>query len=327
MADRSVADTDTDTGTDTDTAGARGAGVTAVAVLGTGIMGGPMARNLAGAGGFDVRVWNRTRAKAEPLAEAGARVADTPADAVDGADVVLTMVHDGPAALDVLREAAPALRAGTLWLQSSTVGVGAVGPLAEFAAEYGLNFVDAPVLGTRLPAEQGALTVLAAGPVAVRGRAERVFSAIGQRTLWVGEDGGAGAASALKLVVNNWVLTLINGAGESLALAEGLGVDPRAFLDAVAGGPLDSGYLRTKSELILAGAYPPSFTVSAARKDAALIAEAAERSGVRLDLAAAAAERLRRAERQGHGGEDGAAAYFASFGGSAEPGADGARPA
>ncbi|MFE6780051.1 NAD(P)-dependent oxidoreductase [Streptomyces sp. NPDC057702] len=284
-----------------------------VAVLGTGIMGVPMARNLAEAGGFDVRVWNRTRAKAEPLAAAGATVAPTPLAAVDGADVVLTMLRDGPAALDALREAAPVVREGTLWLQSSTVGVDAIGPLAEFAARQGVDFVDAPVLGTKLPAEKGQLTILAAGPDAVRERAERIFSVVGQRTLWVGDDGATGTASALKLVVNNWVLTLINGAGESLALARGLGVDPRAFLEAVAGGPLDSGYLRMKSELILADDYPPSFTVSAARKDATLIAEAAAGAGVRLDLAEAAAERLRRAESQGHGGQDGAAAYFASF--------------
>ncbi|MFT2018446.1 NAD(P)-dependent oxidoreductase [Streptomyces sp. 796.1] len=284
-----------------------------VAVLGTGTMGAPMARNLLTAGGFAVRVWNRTRAKAEPLAADGASVADTPAAAVEGADVVLTMLYDGDAALEAIRAATPALRPGTLWLQSSTVGVTAIGALAEHAAQHGLTFVDAPVLGTKLPAEQGALTILAAGPAAVRAQAERVFAAVGQRVLWVADDGAMGAASALKLVVNNWVLTLINGAGESLALARALGVDPQSFLDAVAGGPLDSGYLRMKSALILADDYPASFTVSAARKDATLIAEAAARAGVRLDLAEAAAERLRRAESQGHGAEDGAAAYFASF--------------
>lgn len=284
-----------------------------VAVLGTGIMGAAMARNLAKADGLDVRVWNRTRAKAEPLAADGARVADTPAEAVDGADVILTMLHDGPAALRALHDAAPALRPGAVWLQSSTVGVEAIGPLAEFTAGHSLGFVDAPVLGTKEPAEKGLLTILAAGPTEVRDRAERVFSIVGQRTLWVGEDGASGTASRLKLVVNSWVLTLINGTGEALALAKGLDLDPRAFLDAVAGGPLDSPYLRMKSELILSGDYPASFTVSAARKDAQLIAEAAEHAKVRLDLAAAAAERFRRAEVQGHGDEDGAAVYFASF--------------
>ncbi|KOG66273.1 3-hydroxyisobutyrate dehydrogenase [Streptomyces griseoflavus] len=287
---------------------------TSVAVLGTGIMGSAMARNLAAAG-LAVRAWNRTRAKAEPLAADGVRVVDTPAEAVDGADAVLTVLLDGPAVLDAMRQSTPALRAKTLWLQMSTVGADGVAPLAAFAREHGLDLVDAPVLGTKEPAEKGLLTVLAAGPQEVRERAGRVLDVVGQRTLWLGEDAAAGTASRLKLAVNSWVLTVINGTGEALALAQGLGVDPRALLDAVAGGPLDLPYLRMKSELILSGDYPASFTVSAARKDARLIAEAAERTGVRMDLATAAAERFRRAEELGHGDEDRAAAYFASFGG------------
>ncbi|MCB5907026.1 NAD(P)-dependent oxidoreductase [Streptomyces pinistramenti] len=285
-----------------------------VAVLGTGIMGTAMARNLAAAG-LDVRAWNRTRAKAEPLAADGIRVVDGPEQAVDGADVVLTMLLDGPAVLDALRQAAPTLTPGTLWLQMSTTGIEEVTPLADFAREHGLRFVDAPVLGTKAPAEKGELTILAAGPQDVRERAAVVFDVIGRATQWVGEDGANGAGSRLKLVANSWVLTLVSGAGEALALAEGLGVEPRDFLAAVADGPLDVPYLRMKAELILSGAYPASFTVSTARKDARLISEAAEAAGVRMDLAAAAAERFRRAEEQGHGDEDGAAAYHASFGG------------
>ncbi|MCL7493282.1 NAD(P)-dependent oxidoreductase [Streptomyces sp. MCA2] len=285
-----------------------------VAVLGTGIMGAAMARNLAGAG-HDVRAWNRTRAKAEPLAADGIRVTGTPAEAVDGADVVLTMLLDGDAVLQAVGQAAAALPAGALWLQTSTVGTEALPSLARFADAHHLRFVDAPVLGTKAPAEKGDLTVLAAGPQDVRERAGRVFDCVGSRTLWVGEDAASGAASRLKLVVNNWVLTVISGTGESVALARALGVDPRDFLDAVAGGALDMPYLRLKSELILAENYPASFTVSAARKDARLILEAARDTGVRMDLATAAAERLRRAEQQGHGQEDAAAAYFASFDG------------
>ncbi|MFF8372750.1 NAD(P)-dependent oxidoreductase [Streptomyces lydicus] len=284
-----------------------------VAVLGTGIMGAAMARNLARAG-LDVRVWNRTRARAEPLAADGARVTDTPAQAVDGAAVVLTMLLDGDAVLAAMRQAAPSLAAGALWIQSSTVGTEGFAPLVRLAGEHRLRFVDAPVLGTKEPAEKGELTVLAAGPQDVRERAGQVFDIIGSRTQWIGEDAGSGAASRLKLVVNTWVLTVISGTGEVLGLAEGLGVDPRDFLSAVAGGALDLPYLRLKSETILSGNYPPSFTVSAARKDSRLITGAAREAGVRVDLATAAAERFRRAEEQGHGEEDASAAYFASFG-------------
>ncbi|MBM4796315.1 NAD(P)-dependent oxidoreductase [Streptomyces sioyaensis] len=283
-----------------------------VAVLGTGIMGAAMARNLAGAG-LDVRAWNRTRARAEPLAADGIRVTGTPAEAVDGADVVLTMLLDGPAVLDALHQAAPALPPGALWLQMSTVGPEGLAPLARFAGEHGLRFVDAPVLGTKDPAEKGELTILAAGPQDVRERAERIFGVVGSRTQWVGEDAADGAASRLKLVVNTWVLTVISGTGETLALAKGLGVDPRDFLAAVAGGALDLPYLRLKSELILSENYPASFTVSAARKDARLITEAAQNAGVHVDLLAGAAERFRRAEGQGHGDKDASAAYYAGF--------------
>ncbi|MEU4658915.1 NAD(P)-dependent oxidoreductase [Streptomyces sp. NPDC023723] len=284
-----------------------------VAVLGTGIMGAAMARNLARAG-HTVRAWNRTRAKAEPLAADGAHIAGTPEEAVRGADVVLTMLYDGPAALDVMREAAPGLRPGVAWAQSTTAGVEAVGDLAGFAREHGLVFFDAPVLGTRQPAEAGQLLVLAAGPADARAAVTPVFDAVGNRTVWTGEDGAAGSATRLKLVANSWVIAATNAAGEVLALAGALGVDPDHFFDAIAGGGLDMGYLRAKAALIREGRLTPAqFAVTTAAKDARLIVEAGELGGVRLDVAAAGAERLARAAAQGHGDEDMAAAYYASF--------------
>ncbi|MER6959772.1 MULTISPECIES: NAD(P)-dependent oxidoreductase [unclassified Streptomyces] len=284
-----------------------------VSVLGTGIMGAAMARNLARAG-HTVRAWNRSRAKAEPLTADGAHVVDTPAQAVEGADVVLTMLYDGPATLDVMREAAPALRAGTAWLQSTTAGIESVGDLAAFAREHGLVFFDAPVLGTRQPAEAGQLTVLAAGPTASRDAVAPVLDAVGARTVWTGEDGGAGSATRLKLVANSWVIAATAAAGEVLALSQSLDVDPNAFFELIAGGPLDMGYLKAKTGLILEDRLSPAqFAVTTAAKDARLIVEAGARGGVRLDVAAASAERLERAAAQGHGDEDMAAAYFASF--------------
>ncbi|MGW3030721.1 NAD(P)-dependent oxidoreductase [Streptomyces sp. NPDC001178] len=284
-----------------------------VGVLGTGIMGAAMARNLARAGHL-VRAWNRTRAKAEPLAADGAHIAATPAEAVQGADVVLTMVYDGPAALDVMREAAPALRPGAAWVQATTAGIEAIAGLAAFAEEHGLVFYDAPVLGTRQPAEAGQLTVLAAGPAESRAVVEPVFDAVGARTLWTGEDGAAGSATRLKLVANSWVLAATAATGEVLALSRALEVDPQSFFDLIAGGPLDMGYLRAKAGLVLNSQLSPAqFAVVTAAKDARLIVEAGQRNGVRLDVAAATAERMERAAAQGHGDEDMAAAYFASF--------------
>ncbi|WP_018569092.1 NAD(P)-dependent oxidoreductase [Streptomyces sp. PsTaAH-124] len=292
-----------------------------VAVLGTGIMGAAMARNLLRAGHI-VRAWNRTRAKAEPLAAEGAEVAATAADAVRDADAVLTMLYDGTTVLEVMREAAPEARAGAVWAQSTTSGLEAVGELADLARAHGLVFYDAPVLGTRQPAEAGQLTVLAAGPAEGRAAVQPLFDAVGARTVWTGEDGAAATATRLKLVANSWVIAATAATGETLSLAEGLGVDPAAFFDLIAGGPLDMGYLRAKAGLVLDGALlPPSFAVTTAEKDARLIVEAGARHGVRLDVAAASADRFARAAAQGHGDEDMAAAYFASFDERPAPGA------
>jgi 3-hydroxyisobutyrate dehydrogenase len=286
-----------------------------VALLGTGIMGAGMARSMLRAG-IPVRVWNRTRAKAEPLEADGAAVCDSPEEAVRGADVIVTMLADGPTVLDVMTAARRGLAPGQIWAQASTVGVGWLDELAGFARDQGLVFLDSPVQGTRQPAEQGKLTVYAAGPDgasdAIRELVRPVFDAVGQKTIWLDE---VGAASRLKLVVNSWILTLTNGAAEALALARGLGVDPEAFLAAIAGGAVDSPYLHLKARAIIDGDFSPNFTVTLAAKDADLVVEAGEAAGVRLDGASAVAERFRRAIQLGHGEDDMAAAYFASFDG------------
>lgn len=284
-----------------------------VSVLGTGIMGAAMAGNLARAGHI-VRAWNRTRDRAEPLAGEGVHIAATPAEAVAGADVVLTMLHDGAAVAEVMTQAAPGLRAGAAWVQSTTVALDAIEELAGFARGHNLVFFDAPVLGTRQPAETGQLLVLAAGPHEARATVAPVFDAVGARTMWTGTDAAAGSATRLKLVANSWVIAVTNAAGETLALAQGLGVDPQDFFDAIDGGPLDMGYLHAKAALILEDRLSPaSFAVNTAAKDARLIVEAGQQHGVHLDVAAAGAQRLERAAAQGHGNQDMAAAYYASF--------------
>ncbi|MFF9569617.1 NAD(P)-dependent oxidoreductase [Streptomyces sp. NPDC014685] len=279
-----------------------------VAVLGTGTMGSGMARSLLGAG-LDVRAWNRTHARAVPLADDGATVAETAEEAVRGADVVLTMLNDGPSVAAALDAAAGGLHAGQVLLQSTTVGPDATADLARRTAELGPVYLDAPVSGTKQPAEQGALTVFVAGPTAVREKVEPVLDAIGRRTVWVDET--PGAASRLKLVVNTWVITMVNNIAECLNLAEALDVDPWTFLDAMKGGPLDTAYLQGKSAALLSGDLAPSFALSTALKDTRLILDAARATGVRLDLVEASAARFARAEAAGHGGEDMIATYYA----------------
>lgn len=252
-----------------------------VAVLGTGTMGAGMVRALRRAG-IPVRAWNRDAGKARALADTGAQACDSPADAVAGADVVLTMLFDADAAIEVVRQAAPP--AGTTWLQCSTVGIEGAERTAALAADLGLVLVDCPVLGTKQPAEQGALVLLASGPEEVRGALAPVFDALGSKTLWLG---AAGAGSRLKMACNAWLFMVTAGTAQSIALARGLGVDPRDFLAAIEGGPLDTPYAHVKGELMIAGDFPVSFGLTGAAKDARLIQQALRSAGLsdRLDAA------------------------------------------
>lgn len=285
--------------------------MTTVALLGTGIMGAGMGHNILAAG-FTLRVWNRSADKARPLADAGATLASDPADAVQGADVVVTMLGDGHHVLAVMEQAVDGLAAGQVWAQTTTAGVDQADLLA-FAEKHGLLFVDAPVVGTRQPAEAGQLAVLAAGPAQAREAVQPVFDAVGRITTWVADDAAGLPASRLKLVVNSWVLAVTAATAEALALAKGLEVDPQAFLDSVTGGPLDLPYLQNKATAILAGDWTPNFSVTNAAKDADLIVAAGKGAGVQLDVAAAAATRYHRAADAGHGDDDMAANYLASF--------------
>ena len=282
-----------------------------VAVLGAGgTMGGAMARNVMAAG-MAVRAWNRTRERAEGLAADGAHLAATPAEAADGADVVMTMLADGDAvvgAMDGDDGALGAMGDGAVWLQTSTIGEEATARCVALAEGAGVPFADAPVLGTKAPAEQGALVVLASGPEDMRERVRPVLDAVGQRTIWVGD---AGAGTRLKLVTNAWILAVVEGAAESVALAEGLGLDPALLLEAVEGGPLDLPYLRMKAAAIADRDFSPSFRLALAAKDAALVEEAARARGMDLPLAATVARRLAEAV-DAHGDEDVAATYLTS---------------
>ncbi|MFF2549457.1 NAD(P)-dependent oxidoreductase [Nocardia sp. NPDC058058] len=274
------------------------------AVLGTGIIGAPVARNLRQA--FTVRVWNRTRAGAEPLAEDGIHVADTAAEAVSGAQVIVTVLTDATAVRQVIDAAAPA--PGTVWIQLSTVGDTDMDELAAFATSRGLVFYDAPVLGTKRPAELGQLVVLAAGPDSQRDTAASVFDAIGGRTLWIGEL--PGAATRLKLAVNSLVFALTHGIAESLSLARALGLDPKLVVEAVSGGPLDSGFLQSKAGATLLGDFSAAFSIANAVKDSQLIVDAAARAGIAVDVSAAGLERFRRVAEAGHAAADMAASIL-----------------
>jgi 3-hydroxyisobutyrate dehydrogenase len=280
-----------------------------IAVLGAGgTMGRPMARNLARSG-VSVRAWNRSAEKARELAGEGIELCPSPADATAGASVILTMLSDAGAVLEVMDGHDGALAgsaAGSVWLQMSTIGIEATDRCAELAERHGLRFVDAPVLGTKQPADQGELVVLASGPDELRERLALVFDAVGKRTMWIGE---AGAGTRLKIAVNLWILTVVEGAAETLALAEGLGLDPSLVLDAVSGGPLDLPYLQMKGKAMIERSFEPSFRLALAAKDAALVEDAAGHHHLDLPLIATIRRRLE-AGAQEHGDADMSATFL-----------------
>jgi 3-hydroxyisobutyrate dehydrogenase len=280
--------------------------VVRLAVLGTGTMGAPMARHLVGAG-HEVRVWNRTREKAEGL---GAEVVGTPVDAVAEVEVAITMLADGPAVDAVLKDALPAW-AEAIWLQMSTVGVEWADRFAALAAEREIRLVDAPVMGSRPAAEDGQLLPLASGPPEARESCTEVFEAFSRGVIWLGDEPGLG--SRLKLVTNVWIMNLVENLAETFAFAEGLGLDPRRFLEVIEGAPFDTPYAHWKGEMMLKGEFPAAFALKLARKDVGLALEAAEAAGVELPAARVTYERFSAAVELGHGDEDFAAAYLAAL--------------
>jgi 3-hydroxyisobutyrate dehydrogenase len=279
-----------------------------VAVLGTGIIGAAVARNLQ-KNAFNVNAWNRTYEKATALSVSGIEVFEKAEDAVRGASIVLTVLKDGHAVLEAMKAALPGLAKGTIWLQLSTVGVKANEELTSFAEQHGLEFYDAPVQGTRGPAEQGQLIIIASGNLSQREAIQPIFDAIGKRTLWVSEQ--SGVSSKLKLALNSWAFALTHGIAESLSIAEALGVDPALVVDVVKGGPMDSMYFQLKAASILSGDYTVSFSVANAVKDAELVVEAAKEAGVKVDAVEAGLNRFNRALQAGHGDKDMAASYLA----------------
>jgi 3-hydroxyisobutyrate dehydrogenase len=266
-----------------------------------------MARNIARAG-HEVVAYNRTRERAEPLSADGIEVAGDAATAVRGADVVVTIVSDGDAVASLVEPALGAM-AGAVWAQMSTVGVTALERLVKMAREADVALVDAPVSGTKQPAEQGALVVLAAGPSDARERCAPVFDAVGAKTIALGDE--PGPATHMKLVLNAWLVALVEGLAESIQLAEGLGVDPAKFLEIIDGGPLGPPYAKLKGTMMIERSYEPSFALRWALKDAGLVEEAARAAGLDLPLARTIAERMQTAVDAGFGDDDMAAAVEA----------------
>ena len=280
-----------------------------VAVLGTGIMGSAMARNLVGAG-MRTAVWDRSPSATAALSEVGALAAASPGEAVTDARVVITMLPTAEVVNSVIFDGgvATAFAEGAVWAQMGTIGVTATiqmaGRLGKLRPD--VMFVDAPVSGSKGPAEAGQLLILASGPPAAQAIVGPAFSAIGRKTVWLG---AAGQGSRMKLVVNAYMSILIEGVAEALELADRLGIDPADLADAIEGGPLDAPIAGAKLHKMEEGDFAPQFPLEWALKDVDLAIDVA--GGRPPPLLATLSRQWRVAVDAGHGREDVSAARLA----------------
>jgi 3-hydroxyisobutyrate dehydrogenase len=280
-----------------------------VAVLGTGIMGSAMAANLVKAG-LHTTVWDRSEAATAPLAAVGAVAAPSPGEAVRDAQVVITMLPTADIVKSVVFDGgvAQAFAQGAVWAQMGTIGVAAT---ADIAARLGelrpdVMFIDAPVSGSKGPAQAGQLLILASGPPAAAAIVSPAFSAIGRKAAWLG---AAGQGSRMKLVVNAYMSILIEGVAEALELASQLGIDGSQLDEVIEGGPLDAPIADAKLHKMEQGDFAPEFPLEWALKDVDLAIGVA--GGDSLPLLAALSRQWRAAVDAGHGREDVSAARLA----------------
>jgi 3-hydroxyisobutyrate dehydrogenase len=272
-----------------------------VAVLGTGTMGHGMASSALRAG-IPTIVWNREPEATRDLAELGAEVAGSAADAARQAAIVITMVTDTDAVVSIAGDQGmlAALPPGAVWAQMSTIGVTGIERVAAMVDDQrpDVTLVDAPVSGSKEPAERGQLTIFASGPDEVRSRVAPLFDALGQRTIWVG---AVGAGSRVKVVNNTWLAFAAEGVAASVALARRLGLETETVVDVLSGSPLMSPWQAAKLQRIANGDFSAQFALSLALKDVHLALQAADN---RLAVLACLADEWQQVVDHGLGDQD-----------------------
>ncbi|EGI25804.1 6-phosphogluconate dehydrogenase, NAD-binding [Escherichia coli TA206] len=276
-----------------------------VAVLGLGNMGYAFARNLL-KNHFRVHAWNREKARGEPLLADGVNLHDTPGEAVESADVILSVLADAKATLGIISETAPVCKKGAVFCQMGTIGIDETSEAARLlhSLNPSLCYIDAPVSGSKTPAENGEILVLASGDKNKSGGAEIVFNAVSRKTLWLGE---LGKSQKMKLILNSWLIIMMEGIAESTLLASKLGFTPTEFWQALDGGPLATPYIKSKLEMIAENDYTAQMKLSLALKDANLALDAAEE--VELPVLTRISDYWSRAVREGYADYDLAAVY------------------
>jgi len=264
--------------------------------IGTGIMGAPMVRRLLRAG-HRVRVFNRTRAKAQALADDGATLADHPGDAVRGAEAVFTMVPDTPDVEQVVEHVAPALEAGRILIDMSTVAPAGARRVAERLGKQKVDFLDAPVSGGEPGAIEGTLTIMVGGRREAFDRARPLLDHLGKRITYMGP---AGSGQLTKLVNQVAVAVNLEATVEALLLAARGGLDPALALEAIGAGAAASWQLNNLGPKIIAHDYRPGFLIKLLRKDLRLLSEVARETKTPLPGLSLVSTLFDAASAQGH---------------------------
>ncbi|MCU1501578.1 MAG: hypothetical protein JWM12_932 [Ilumatobacteraceae bacterium] len=273
-----------------------------VAIIGVGTMGHGMAASALRAGIATI-VWDRAPEATRDLAGLGADVAQSAADAARRAAIVVTMVPDADAVVATARDEGmlAALAPGSIWVQMSTIGVAGIERVAALVEQErpDITLVDAPVSGSKDPAEHGELTIFASGPDAVRERVTPLFDALGHQTLWVGP---AGTGTRVKVVNNTWLAFGAEAIDASVALARRLGLDTRTLVDALKAGPLVSPWQSAKLQRVVNGDFSPQFALRLALKDVRLALDAAGND--RFDVLRSLADEWQEVVAAGLGDQD-----------------------
>jgi 3-hydroxyisobutyrate dehydrogenase-like beta-hydroxyacid dehydrogenase len=274
-----------------------------VGFCGLGIMGSRMARNLAQKG-FAVTVWNRTRARAEELTTFGVKVAASPAEVAAQVDAFCTCVADPPALREVTLGPTGLLgaaRTGQLFVDFSTVSPDLSRELAAAAAAHGVDFVEAPVTGSKNGADKGTLLMMVGASEAAFERAQPVFKAVGEKAILCGP---VGAGSQVKLAGNVLIALMLEGLSEGMLLSQKAGVDPRKLLEVVQASGFRSPYYDFKGPALLKRDFETHFSIDLMFKDLSLFLESAAKHRVPTPASAAVKEVYQLARAQGKGERD-----------------------
>jgi 3-hydroxyisobutyrate dehydrogenase-like beta-hydroxyacid dehydrogenase len=274
-----------------------------IGFLGLGIMGGAMAANILRAG-YPLMVYNRTAAKSEALAQIGAGVASTPEHLAQATEVIIAMVT-GPEALDALlwgpEGAASALNEKKVFINMSSVSPRYTREIAAKLAPSGVTFIDAPVSGTKKPAEEGSLAILTGGPQAKIKELEPLFLTMGKKVIYCGD---VGQGSMMKMFINLLLGVMMAGFAECLNFGRLGGLDFEAMLDTVASGAMNAPMFQAKAANLRDKNYPAAFPFKHLAKDAKFVVDTAYESGAPVALGQMVLHLYRLGVAQGWGDED-----------------------